>query len=302
MNADVLENLLRQSNYDPRETKFLVSRFRNGFDLHYEGTRIRRSNIPFSVGNAEVLWGKLIKEVKLNQVAGPFNKIPFQNYIQLPVGLVPKVGSDETRLIFHLSYKFGQGESGKSVNECIPHELCTVVYNDLDYAVKEILILRRNASDKLSNVDEDDTKVVIYMGKSDVRSAFRVLPLSRRSWPWLIMIALNPKMKKWQYFVNKCLPFGASISCALFQRVSNAIRHIVQYQTGSPLTNYLDDFLFYAVTRVLCNHLLNEFLRICGEINFPISLEKTEWASEVMVFLGILLNGKEFVLSIPLEK
>ena len=33
-----------------------------------------------------------MKEVKLGRVAGPFLKVPFDNYIQSPIGLVPKAG------------------------------------------------------------------------------------------------------------------------------------------------------------------------------------------------------------------
>ena len=102
--------------------------------------------------------------------------------------------------------------------------------------------------------------------------------------------------------MTKCLPFGASISCALFQEVSDAIKHIVEVKTKSPLTNYLDDFLFYALLKARCHFLLSEFMKICGMIGVPIALDKTEWSSEQIIFLGILLDGINFVLSIPLEK
>ena len=48
---------------------------------------------------------KLVKKVNLGRYAGPFLNIPFKNYVQSPVGLVPKAGN-KTRLIFHLSYDF----------------------------------------------------------------------------------------------------------------------------------------------------------------------------------------------------
>ena len=48
-----------------------------------------------------------MKEVKAERVAGPFESIPYENYIQSPIGLVPKSGN-KTRMIFHLSYKFGE--------------------------------------------------------------------------------------------------------------------------------------------------------------------------------------------------
>ena len=122
------------------------------------------------------------------------------------------------------------------------------------------------------------------------------------SWALLVMSTQDPTTGKWKCFVDKCLPFGSSISCSHFQRVSNGIKHIVQTKTGSTITNYLDDFLFLALTILRCNYLVDQFLLICKEINFPVSFDKTEWASELLIFLEILLNGWDMVLSVPLEK
>ena len=116
------------------------------------------------------------------------------------------------------------------------------------------------------------------------------------------MAAQNPVTGEWQFFVDKCLPFGSSISCAHFQRFSNALKHIIQYRTSSNLTNYLDDFLFITLTLARCNFLLQQFFAICKEINFPVSEDKTEWAAELTVFLGILLNGRSITLGVPEEK
>ena len=79
-----------------------------------------------------------MNEVKLNRYAGPFREadIPYNNYIQSLVGLVPKAGG-KTRLIFHLSYQFELG----SVNGNTPSEWCSVKYNNLDHAVKNSLKL-----------------------------------------------------------------------------------------------------------------------------------------------------------------
>ena len=72
-------------------------------------------------------------EVQVGRFAGPFSDIPYKDtYIQSPIGLVPKAGN-KTRLIFHLSYTFKNGN--KSVNYHTPKELCSVKYNDLDVAV-----------------------------------------------------------------------------------------------------------------------------------------------------------------------
>ena len=90
---------LKASNYPPNEVTFLENGFSNGFDIGYDGPEDRQSrakNLPLKVGTKEQLWNKIIKEVRLGRVAGPFNKIPFKNYIQSPIGLVPKVGGDQT--------------------------------------------------------------------------------------------------------------------------------------------------------------------------------------------------------------
>ena len=66
--------------------------------------------------------------------------------------------------------------------------------------------------------------------------------------------------------------------------------------------NYLDDFLFAALSQVLCNDNLNTFLDLCTDLGIPVSDEKTEWAVTLIVFLGILLDGKNRMLAIPEEK
>ena len=216
--------------------------------------------------------------------------------MQSPIGSVPKAGN-KTRLIFHLSFDFRQGEADLSINHHTPKEWCTVKYNDLDSAVRGCLaLLRQTSTDQLSYC------------KTDCSNAFRLLPVLVKQRAWLVLKAKHPKTKLWFYFIDKCLPFGSSISCALFQEFSDALKHLAQWRITILLkippmiTNYLDDFLFAAITAILCNKMLNIFLGICSEINCPISAEKTEWATQFIIFLGILLNGQQMVLSVPNDK
>ena len=71
------ENLLQMSKYDEQETKFGTDGFKNGFELGYEGHKERQfksRNLPFNHGDKINLWNKVMKEVKLNHFAGPFEK------------------------------------------------------------------------------------------------------------------------------------------------------------------------------------------------------------------------------------
>ena len=101
-----------------------------------------------------------------------------------------------------------------------------------------------------------------------MRSAFCNLGVKKGQWHYLIMKAKSPIDNQWYYFVDKCLPFGAAISCTLFQSFSDAIAHLVKFRTLQDLVNYLDDFLFVALLLSACNDQLKVFLDICSEINF----------------------------------
>ena len=294
VNVDELERLLVQTNYDKKETEFLVNGFRYGFDIGYKGPMNRKEfsdNIPLRVGNKKILWNKLMKEVKEKRVAGPFkeNQIPFEHFIQSPIGLVPK-GENKTRMIFHLSYNFSEKKGRGSVNYYTPKEDCSVKYNDIDIAVVNSLNINKRP---------------LYYGKTDLSNAFRILPLSRNSWKWLLMKAEHPGTGETRYFFDKCLPFGSSISCSHFQRFSNAIKYLVEKlgkEAVKKIINYLDNFLFIGRTIDECNKLINSFLEICKRLNIPVADEKTVFGDSQVVFLGILLDGEHFVLAIPEEK
>ena len=93
VNVSVLGRLLSESNYDKMETDFIMEGFTEGFDICYQGPVERQDNsknIPFTVGDKVDLWNKLMKEVKLGWVAGPYEQVPFKNYTQSPIGLVPQ--------------------------------------------------------------------------------------------------------------------------------------------------------------------------------------------------------------------
>ena len=214
-------------------------------------------------------------------------------------------------MIFHLSYDFKETETEdlindkdqqckhNSLNHHTPREICSVHYNDLDHAVRAYLQLKQAAK------NSTDAKKTVFGGKTDIKSAFRLIPLKMSCWRWLILKVQDPISGQWRYFVDKCLPFGASISCAIFQRFSNALKHLIEYKTKSKkdsITNYLDDFLFIALSIFTCNDLIEQFLLMCRELGIPIAEEKTEWADVLVTFLGILLDGKNMTLCLPIEK
>lgn len=210
INVKNLECLLKQTQYDPRETQYLVQGFTEGFSLDYQGPRDCKqyaNNLRLRVGTQTDLWNKVMKEVQLKRVAGPYTEPMWPWFHQSPLGLVHKSGSTkgETRLIFHLSHpqKFDDNKSVGSVNFNTPKESTTVQYNSVDDAI-------RNCTDVLKN------SPVCHIARSDCLQAFRRLPVRIEDRPCLVMMAVNPLDGKKYYFCDLCLPFGHGASCRIY--------------------------------------------------------------------------------------
>ena len=203
---------------------------------------------------------------------------------------MPKAGC-KTGLIFHLSYNFSSKIEHKSVNFQTPQDICKVKYQDLDCVVRTCL-----------QILKDTKSGLLYFGKTDLVSTFRILPLLPEQRSKLLMKARHPISRQWYFFIDKCLPFGSSISCALFQLFSDTLAHILKVKLGVSVVNYLDDFLFISVTKEECNHMVRTFLSICQSLGCPVSGDKTEWASNRIVFLGILLDEISHCLALLQDK
>ena len=296
-----LHEALIESKYDAAKVNYLIEGFTNGFSLEYNGHWERQDtakNIPIdaNLASEEDLWIKMMKEVKLKHFAGPFlpGQFPFKNFVQSPVGLVPKHGG-QTRLIFHLSYDFKKS-GNKSINAYIPKHKCSVKYKDLDHAVRGCLKLL----EACANMDSQ-----LWFGISDIKSAFRLVPLARQFWKLLTMKVRDPETQQWYWFVDKCLPFGAAISYAIFQLFSNALSHLLQFRLQKiklkSISNYLDDFLNVALSETDCNGMLRVFHELLEWLGVPLAKEKTVWATLRIIFLGILLDGEKCILALPID-
>ena len=162
VNAEELERLLQETHYDHTKMQYLMKGFREGFRLGYAGSKKIQQcspNLKLTVGDETDLWNKVMKEVQLERYAGPYKQIPYKYFIQSPIGLVPKDGGKNTRLIFHLLYPRGPGST--SVNANTPPELCKVKYPDFADAIK--LCIKLGGS----------RQKPVYISRSDVSAAFR---------------------------------------------------------------------------------------------------------------------------------
>ncbi|XP_069816798.1 uncharacterized protein [Dendropsophus ebraccatus] len=234
-------------------------------------------NLKSARDHPEVLKEKMRKEVSLGRVEGPFPSPPFTNLRVSPLGVVPKKDPGKFRLIHHLSHP-----KGVSVNDGISPEDASVSYVSFDRAVALVRDAGRGA----------------LMAKSDIESAFRLLPVHPDCYH---LLGCHVEGK---FYYDTCLPMGCSISCHYFEMFSTFLEWSVRYETGArSIIHYLDDFLFVAPANSgLCRFLLDTFRFMMDRFGVPVSAEKTEGPLTTLSFLGIEIDTMEMVFRLPPDK
>ena len=218
----------------------------------------------------------------LRDTQAPFRTLLSKTVSSHQLAWCQRIKERKTRLIFHLFFP----KTGKSVNSEIPNKLCSVKYPDFDEAVKLCV----------------GSGVGCHIAKSDMFMAFRNVPLSKKAWKALVLKAEHSVTGKVWFFFDKCLPFGSSVSCKIFQDFSNSVAFLVQHCMQHPLVNYLDNYFFTALLKAICDSQVQAFLDICHTIGFPVSLEKTYWGTTCLVFLGLLIDTVKQAVCIPTDK
>ena len=224
----------------------------------------------------DVVDTKLVKERQSGRIQGPFKYPPLLDLRVSPLGVIPQKAPGEFRLIHHLSFPYGD-----SINTFIPPEFSSVQYATVDDAINIIKFLGKGC----------------VLAKTDVRSAFRIIPVHPSDHPLLGL--------QWrgQWYYDHCLPMGCSSSCKTFERLNTAMEWIARNKLGIPhILHILDDFLIIGESIRDCQATLKRFLHFCKDIGVPMAPEKTEGPSSVLAFTGIELDCLRYEARLPQEK
>ena len=252
--------------------------FTEGFRLHYSGLRIPivSRNLKSAESNLQLLKEKLLSEVNQGWMIGPFSDPPIPSLRVSPVGMIPK-SDGGLRLITHLSFPLNI-----SVNDFIDEDFCTVKYTSFDNVIQMIAGLGPGA----------------LLAKRDIKSAFRLLPVYPDDFHLLgIKCGVS-------YFIDKCLPMGASLSCNLFEKFSSFLHWLVSYKSGIiSLDHYLDDFILAGKADTdECLQLISTFDQVCADINVPVAADKSVGPTTNLVFVGLVIDTVNMLVRIPLYK
>ena len=106
------------------------------------------------------------------------------------------------------------------------------------------------------------------MAKGDVKSGFKLAPIRYKDLECLEIFFEG------KFYVDLTLPFGSSISCAIFEDISTLIHWIFEQQTKKPFLHYLDNYFMCYRTLQGCWVAYDGMQAIDEDIGLPLSPEK----------------------------
>lgn len=141
------------------------------------------------------------------------------------------------------------------------------------------------------------TSKTAFMAKTDVKGAFRLVPI-RRVDQSLLGFTYEKK-----FYHDLVLTMGAASSCRIFQRIARAMNWIARTRLHiTKSLQYIDDTILIEQSEEICRRKLNLFKDMCSHIGFVIAEEKTEGPATCLTFLGIELDADNRCARLPLEK
>ena len=172
--------------------------------------------------------------------------------------------------------------TANSVNANILKEDYSLQYVRIDDAINMLIKLGKGA----------------FMAKTDMRSAFRNVPVHPNDWELLGM--------HWNglFYFDEFLPFGLRSAPHIFNQLSDAIEWIMSnnYSVDNILHILDDFFIAEAPPRRHCMTSLCKLFCLLADLNIPVAPRKTFPASTTLEFLDFRLDSDNMTASLPEDK
>ena len=256
---------------------YLIDGFTNGFDIGFRGNNSpgQYRNLLSARNNPDPVTEAIRKELVRGHTSGPFLTPPFPNFHSSPLGAVPKKDGTH-RIILDLS-----SPQGSSINEGISQTDYSVLYTSFDSAITLV----------------QSVGSTCYMGKIDIKHAFRLCPVRYSDIPLLGYIWDN------HYFVDTRLPFGLRSSPFIFNTFADALAWIFVWCYGILyLIHYLDDYFMCNSSFMKCHNDMNLIQSACNDLAVPLAPDKIIGPTTCIVYLGIEIDSVARTIKLPTDK
>lgn len=243
-------------------------------------TKAIPSPLPSALKFPESVCNDIDLEVSLGRIVDVTDTPAAKSAHLSPLGSVPKKYSTKRRRIHHLSWP-----RGKSVNDAIPAEYGTLVYDAVLTAIDRI----RSAG------------AGCFLYKADLEAAFRHIAIHPDDW-WLMGFEWQGKT-----FLDIFLPFGLRTAPRIYNFFAEAHHWILVNRHASlhAIQHYLDDWLNVtsaAAGRLYAEQARSVFRSTTKELGFSLSAPKEEGPCHCLEFLGIELDTVAMEARLPQDK
>lgn len=258
------------------ERDFLLTGISQGFritsaDSHFVSVDCKNYLSATCVDN----FSKVESQIRTELELGRYIQVAEKPVIISSMGAVPKSDPNKIRLIHDCSRPVGRNlNSYASVN--------SVKYDSVDEATR---LLSPGG----------------YMAKIDLQSAYRSVPIHRDCYTTTGIKWTFSGSEDTTYMFDSRLPFGASMSPGIFQRITSSIQRMMQ-RRGYVTLVYLDDFLILAATAQECYRAFHVLVSLLQRLGFTINWDKVSYPCQKLTFLGVLIDSVNRTLALPEEK
>ena len=140
------------------------------------------------------------------------------------------------------------------------------------------------------------------MAKVDLESAYRSVRIHTDNYQATGIKFKFPGNQFSTYIYDTRLPFGARKSLGIFNRITQAVKRMMIRKGHNLMILYLDDWLILGPDKESCSTALNILLKLLRELGFSISYNKVVPPTTALVFLSILIDSQDVIISLPHEK
>ncbi|PPQ83419.1 hypothetical protein CVT24_005588 [Panaeolus cyanescens] len=276
------------------EFKDVPNGIRNGFDLGTSSAIPSSTYIPPNHSSAtshpDAVLSNIHNELANRRYTGPFSPDRLENLIgpfrTSPLGVVPKNGSNQFRLVQNFSYPYDDPLT-PSVNGTIDTSNLFCDWGTF-----------QRAADIVRNAPPNTLAATL-----DVDAAFRRCPILPSQQPNFVVSWMG------SCYIDHCAPFGARSSGFIFGRLADAFTAILKFNKIDPVINWVDDFAIFnypsptsTPSCPIYTYSLDDIYALANSLGWPWKLSKTTPFLASFKYLGFLWNLALRTVEIPEEK
>ena len=257
------------------DKEFLLQGVQFGFKISdlKDGDYDKVKHVEVANHKSTQLYASLVeKELKSQIVHGNYILASQRPLVVSPLGAIKKEGLNEVRIIHDGSRPLGEAMNDYGGPQAVRYQ-----------TISDACALARPGC---------------FLAKIDLKSAYRSVPIhfsdySLSGIKWWFEGENSPS-----YLFDTRLPFGSNVGPSIFSRLTQSIRRMMSRKGFQNLVVYLDDFLIVETTFQRCLDAQHVLISLLGSLGFQISWHKVVGPSQVVPFLGIVIDTKNCTLSL----